>query len=221
MNVLEDDKQRAVDLMRVSRETILVLDVFVALLQRWSKITDLISPDSMQHLWTRHIADSAQLIEIETKARTWLDLGTGAGFPGLIIGILLRNIPGIHVGLVESDKRKVAFLKEAARLTAAPVTVHGGRISNILPTLPYRPDVITSRAFAPMKELIEISRPNINLGTVALFLKGEKIAAEIAEVSPDSALDVTLIKSRTSNTGSIVRICLASNVRNPSQILTN
>src|SRR5262249_56616857 len=122
------DRARALKLTPVSRETLERLDRFVGLLLTWQQTTNLIAPSTILHLWTRHIADSLQLLEFAPEAEVWVDLGTGGGFPGLAIACALANRPGAHVHLVESNNKKAAFLREAQRLTEAPATVHATRI---------------------------------------------------------------------------------------------
>ena len=200
------DRALALGSMSVSRETTSCLDEFADLLNRWRLITDLISPATWLTLWTRHILDSAQLLKIEPNAKTWVDMGTGAGFPGLIVAVFLKGIPGAHVTLIESDKRKVAFLKEAVRITGAPATVRSGRLDKILPSLHIHPEVITARALAPLKILIRHSLPFLNHGTIALFPKGSNVSQELSDAGliPDFCYD--MIQSQTSDNGQIVRI---------------
>src|SRR5437016_2968555 len=112
---IEADRERALTLTPVSRETLERLDAFVALLLRWQHKTNLIAPSSVPVLWTRHIADSLQLLDVVPGARNWIDLGSGAGFPGLILATALAGAPGAAVHLIESNAKKAAFLREAVR----------------------------------------------------------------------------------------------------------
>ena len=116
---LADDRRAALRLVPVSRETEDRLAAFVDLLDRWRQKTNLIANSTFASVWTRHIADSAQLLALAPEARRWVDMGSGAGFPGLVIAIQLAGVPGAVVHCIESDQRKCAFLREAARATGA------------------------------------------------------------------------------------------------------
>src|SRR5262245_12152260 len=124
---LADDRARAFAVTPVSLETSERLDRFVELLLRWQRTSNLIAPSTASRLWTRHIADSLQLIELAPQARIWIDLGSGAGFPGMVLAIALTGTPGAMVHLVESNKKKAEFLREAQHVTGAPtrVPLHG------------------------------------------------------------------------------------------------
>ena len=119
---LADDRHAALRLVPVSRETEDRLAAFVDLLDRWRKMTNLVADSTFPSVWTRHIADSAQLIGLAPEAKRWVDMGSGAGFPGLVIAIQLADVPGAVVHCIESDQRKCAFLREAARATGAAAT---------------------------------------------------------------------------------------------------
>src|SRR5437773_1398652 len=148
---LDTDRARALALTPVSRETLERLDRFVALLLQWQNTTQLIASSTVPRLWTRHIADSLQLLELAPAARVWVDLGAGGGFPGLVLACALAGRPGVAVHLVESNAKKVAFLREAARVTGAPAVVHGVRIEEFAKSFEGRAEVITARALAPLK----------------------------------------------------------------------
>jgi 16S rRNA (guanine527-N7)-methyltransferase len=200
------DRELAIGQMGVSRETLDRLDAFVDLLAEWSKITDLISDAAWPTLWTRHIADSAQLLTLAPMARTWLDLGSGAGFPGLILAILIAEIRNVEVTLVESDKRKAAFLREAARALSLQVTVHGKRIEEIIDRSAPPPDIVTARALAPLRRLLEMTGPLIAKGAVALFLKGKSLQSELTPEIASDRFSFETIPSSTSTDGYILRV---------------
>ena len=126
------------------------LKIFVDLLGRWRKATNLISNESFANVWTRHIADSAQLLDYAPSARHWVDLGSGAGFPGIVIAIQLSEFPGAAVHCIESDKRKAAFLRQVARETGAPALVHANRIELIDPNSISPVDAVTARGSRPL-----------------------------------------------------------------------
>jgi 16S rRNA (guanine527-N7)-methyltransferase len=192
----------------VSRETGEVLAVYVDLLQRWQAIKNLVGPSTLPHVWTRHIADSAQLLDFApASALTWVDMGSGAGFPGLVLAILLRQRPGARVHLVESNGRKCAFLREVIRATGAPAEVHSGRIEAVVPKL-CGVDVVTARALAPLPDLLTMALPLLRAGTIGLFLKGDEAAAEVAQVENGSFADIA-VKSMPSVTHSGGRIIVA------------
>jgi 16S rRNA (guanine527-N7)-methyltransferase len=206
---LSADRARAIAFTPVSRETAQRLDRFVALLLQWQRVTNLIAPSTIAHLWTRHIADSLQLIDLAPDARIWIDLGSGGGFPGLVIACALAERAGTMVHLVESNEKKAAFLREARRVAAVPATVHAERIEAFGLHFNGPADVVTARALAPLKILLEQSFPLLlpHLGTsgaVALFPKGENVELEVSEASKDWNINVNLVPSRTDPAGRIV-----------------
>lgn len=199
------DRDHALSLMGVSRETAARFDIYVDLLRRWQGVKNLVGPATLADVWTRHVADSHQLVVLGGEAQVWADLGSGAGFPGLVVAIALRERPGARVHLVESNNRKAAFLREAARETGAPVTVHANRIEDVLPALG-RVDVLTARALAPLPQLLLWGKGLIDAGTLGLFLKGEDADNESATVRQDPAYAVDLVPSVTQAEARIVRI---------------
>src|SRR5262245_1675406 len=142
------DRAAALALTPVSRETAERLDRFVDVLLAWQKTTNLISPSTLPHIWTRHIADSLQLIDLAPDARAWIDLGSGGGCPGLVIACALADRDGAAVHLVESNSKKAAFLREAGRAAKAPVTVHAMRVEKFVDSYEGPADVVTARALA-------------------------------------------------------------------------
>ncbi len=175
------DRERGLALMDVSRETIGAFDQLVALLHRWQAVKNLVGPGTLDHVWTRHIADSAQLLTRAPQALRWVDLGSGAGFPGLVLAILLRDRPGAHVTLVEANGRKCAFLREVARTLHLPVTIRNGRIEDVVPTLDEPVDAVTARALAPLSVLLGWSEKLLKKGAVGVFPKGQDVAAELTD----------------------------------------
>ena len=195
------DRRHALALVPVSRETEDRLAAYVALLRRWQRIKNLVGPSTLDRVWTRHIADSAQLAALLPEARRWLDMGSGAGFPGLVIAILLRGAPGAAVHLVESNARKCAFLREAARETGAAAIIHNTRIENVTPELEHV-DVVTARALAPLPDLLEMGKIPLSRGATGLFLKSAGELASIDVGQPAST--VSILPSLTSAEGRIV-----------------
>lgn len=161
------------ELVPVSRETLARLETYAGLLRQWSARINLVGRDTLVDLWRRHFLNSAQLLPfVPTDAPSLIDLGSGAGFPGLVLAIL--GLPGIE--LVEANSRKAAFLREAARLTAAPVTIRACRIAAVPP---HPVAVIAARALAPLDRLLDLAAPFIAPDSVCLFLKGERAAEEL------------------------------------------
>lgn len=191
----------------VSRETLERLQVYEDLLRQWQPTMNLVSRASLAHVWQRHFADSAQLLEHAPPFRTWLDLGSGAGFPGLVIAILVANRQDSVVHLVESHARKCAFLGEVARRTGTVVEIHNSRIESLTSSHRLiRPDVISARALAPLDELLEMMEPLFGCRTVALLPKGRKAEEEIAAARHQWSFDAQLSPSRTEPDARIVAV---------------
>src|SRR5712671_3944885 len=130
--ILPSDKAAALALTPVSRETEERLDRYANLLVEWQAKTNLVAPSTLPNLWTRHISDSLQLLDLATSAKIWVDLGSGGGFPGVVLACALAEAPGANVHLVERNARKAAFLREAVRITSAAATVHLAGIGDIV-----------------------------------------------------------------------------------------
>lgn len=205
------DRRAACRQMAVSRETVERLVLYAERLRAWQPIKNLVAPSTLDAIWTRHIADSAQLAALAPEARRWVDLGSGAGFPGLVIAILLIGRDGAHVDLVESNARKCAFLREVVRETGAPAAVHAGRIEVVLPGLTVQPEVVTSRALAPLPMLVDMSRSLLDCGAIGLFLTGEN-ADDSLQGRPGYAVEA--IPSRTQPGARIIRVA-ATGVPDP------
>lgn len=187
---------------RVSRETRAKLERYVAELTRWQQVKNLIGRRTLDEIWSRHIADSLQLMSL-AEGSVWVDLGSGAGLPGLIVALAR---PDTHVHLVESDGRKAAFLRHAARCTDAPVTVWDARADVVLPKLRPRPDVVVSRAMAALPDLLTLSESLLTSGATGLFPKGERVEAELTKAAESWRFDLDVIPSRTDPGGRILRI---------------
>ncbi|HTV28428.1 MAG TPA: 16S rRNA (guanine(527)-N(7))-methyltransferase RsmG [Xanthobacteraceae bacterium] len=194
---LAQDRARALALTPVSRETVERLDRFADLLLEWQRRVNLIAPSTEPVLWTRHIADSLQLLALAPEARVWADLGSGAGFPGLVIACSLADRPGALVHLVESNGKKIAFLREAARATEAPVVVHPLRVADFAKNAPGDIEAVTARAFAPLPELLAAAYPLLKTGAIGVFPKGQNADAELTEAAKCWRFQQTLAASRT------------------------
>jgi 16S rRNA (guanine527-N7)-methyltransferase len=169
----------------ISRETLDRLKTYAQLLVRWQKTINLVAPSTLGDLWHRHFADSAQLWRYRPpEARVWLDIVSGAGFPGLVLAILGAEAGATHHILIESDSRKAAFLREVGRETGITVDILGMRIENPQTCAKVSAvDCITARALAPLPRLLEMSAPYFSPSTLGLFLKGRDVAAEIEQAA--------------------------------------
>lgn len=203
---LASDKAAALRLVSVSRETEARLDRYVALLQEWQAKTNLVAPSTLPQIWTRHIADSLQLLELAPQAKIWMDLGSGGGFPGVVLACALAETPGAQIHLVERIAKKAAFLREAIRVTGAPGVVHLSEIGDIVENWSGRIDCVTARALAPLHQLISFVEPLVNRGSTALFLKGQDVESELTESTKYWKITAKLHPSRTGGQGWIVEI---------------
>lgn len=198
------DRARALSLTPVSRETEQRLDVIVALLEKWQRTINLVAPASLPQLWTRHVADSLQLIPLAGDVRRWVDLGSGGGFPGLVVAAVLAERPDADVTLVESDSRKAAFLREAARLAELPVTVLPSRIEQVAAVLAPGVEVVSARALAPLPRLLELAAPFLAQGATGLFLKGQDVDNELTQAAKSWRIDAEMRASLTDGGGHVL-----------------
>ncbi|WID99481.1 16S rRNA (guanine(527)-N(7))-methyltransferase RsmG [Bosea vestrisii] len=199
------DRSHAFRLTPVSRETEERLVILVEELRRWQKAKNLVSGATLDEVWTRHIADSLQLLGPVPGARNWLDLGSGGGFPGLVLGIRLAELGG-HIDLVESNARKCAFLRHAARLTGAPVTVHNARIEDVVDEFAGKVDAVTARALAPLPLLLDWCKELLRTGVTGVFPKGQHLEAELTAASKYWKIQATTFPSLTDSAAGILVI---------------
>ena len=183
-------------------EQIADLETFIARLAEANAVMNLIGPDTLPDVWSRHIWDSAQLLELAPEAKTWADLGAGAGFPGVVLAVLLKGRPGAHVWLIDSLGKRCRFLQEIVGELALPATVINGRAEE--QTLGV--DVVTARAVAPMEKLLGYAQPYLQRGAQGLFLKGEKAEAELIEARKVWHFESDLSVSRSDPRGRIVSV---------------
>ena len=200
------DKAAALALTPVSRETESRLDRYVALLLEWQAKTNLVAPSTLPNLWTRHVADSLQLLALAPAAQTWVDLGSGGGFPGVVLACALAEKPDAMVHLVERNTKKAAFLREAIRVTASPGTVHLADIGDSVDRIAGPIDCVTARAVAPLHQLIGFAEPLVTRGAKALFLKGQDVDEELTEATKYWNIRPQLHSSRTGGHGWIVEL---------------
>jgi 16S rRNA (guanine527-N7)-methyltransferase len=182
----------------VSRETLQRLQIYADLLVKWQARINLVGPDTLPDLWQRHFLDSAQLYPlIPPSCRRLVDLGSGAGFPGLVLAIM--GAADVH--LVESDSRKCAFLREVARVTGTKVTIIDKRIEQIPPL---EADVITARALAPLARLLDWAHPHFAPGGQCLFLKGRGSEDELTAAAKEWHISPERVPSQTGAGGLIL-----------------
>jgi 16S rRNA (guanine527-N7)-methyltransferase len=205
-SISASDKADALRLTPVSRETEARLDRYVTLLVEWQAKTNLVSPSTLPGLWTRHISDSLQLLALAPTAKVWADLGSGGGFPGVVLACAMAEISGAAIHLVERNAKKAAFLREALRMTNAPGTVHLADIGDNVDRIVGKVDCVTARAVAPLHQLIGFARPLVEQGAKALFLKGQDVEAELTEATKYWNIKSRLHSSRTGGHGWIVEL---------------
>lgn len=205
------DRDRVLVEAGVSRETAERLDIYVAQLRRWQNVKNLVGPATLAEVWTRHIADALQLRSLAPDAKTWLDLGAGAGLPGLVLAIAGRERQGFQVDLIESNARKCAFLTETARLTEAPAKVHNARIEQAIAA--HRGvEIVCARALAPLTQLLDWAEPLLTTGSIGLFPKGRDVQSELTEAAQRWRFVYDLVPSRTESEARIVRVTALSRV---------
>jgi len=195
----------------VSRESWPALSAYVALLGHWQTRINLIGPGTRDDIWIRHIGDSVQLIPlIGSGTRAFADLGTGAGIPGIPLALAM----GITGHLYESNQKKLAFLREAIRVTGAPCHLHGGRIEALADAdIPPEIGLVVSRALAPVSELLDLAAPFLARGCQALFHKGQHIDRELTEATKCWKLDYLIHPSAIDSAGVILEVKEATHVR--------
>jgi 16S rRNA (guanine527-N7)-methyltransferase len=184
----------------VSRETLDRLRRYADLLSKWNPRINLVGQGTLRDVWRRHMLDSAQLYSlIADPAAPLVDLGSGAGFPGLV----LAAMGAVDVHLIEADRRKCAFLGEAARAMGAAVTIHAERIEDVTP---FVAGTIVSRALAPLPDLLDLAVKFTNKHSILLFLKGRTVDQELTGAEKEWSMRVDRIPSRTDPYGTILRL---------------
>lgn len=184
----------------VSRETLAHLKLYGALLEKWQKAINLVGKSTIPDLWRRHMLDSWQLLSCVSPTQgSWLDLGSGAGFPALVVAIA----SDFEVHAVESDQRKCLFMQNVSRETLANLSVHRARIEELSP---FSCDIISARALAPLEKLLEYASPFAHAKTEFLFLKGQDVDEELTKASKCWNMQVEKYRSLTSDDGCIVKL---------------
>jgi 16S rRNA (guanine527-N7)-methyltransferase len=178
------------------------LERYRGLLAVWNERMNLVGPATLEVFWNRHAWDSAQLLSLAPDARVWADLGAGAGLPGVVLAVMGKGREGFHVHLVESMAKRCRFLTEVVSELDLPATIHNSRAEDLQLAV----DIVTARACAPLSRLLGYARPYLKAGTMGLFLKGQDVAAELAEASRSWELEADTIQSRSDARGRIVRV---------------
>lgn len=207
-----NDPQAFQDAFSVSRETIAKLELYASLLLRWQKAVQLVAPSTLSQIWFRHFADSAQLLRFcPSSIGTWIDMGSGAGFPGLVVALLARDeMQSKHIDrfiLIESDTRKAAFLREVTRQLGLIVDIYCDRIE--LSSTQGRVghgDIISARACAPLVQLLEYILPYWKITSMGLFLKGAEVDKEITQAYQRFNFKLEIKPSLTDPRGQIIQI---------------
>jgi 16S rRNA (guanine527-N7)-methyltransferase len=179
------------------------MDSYLLLLMDWSSRMNLVGPSALAEFWDRHALDSAQLLDHAPDARVWADIGAGAGFPGLVLAILLKDRPGVTIHLIESMAKRCAFLRSVSVALNLPTQVHNARAES-LKLSPV--DVVTARACAPLPRLLEYAHPLLRSSVIGLFLKGKEAETELAEARKTWRFTASLIPSVSGTDGRIIRL---------------
>ena len=197
--------QSVTALPEISDDTLERFQIYQALVRKWTPKINLVSRRSLNDLWERHFRDSLQLFSIEpTRKGHWVDLGSGGGFPGMVLAIAAAELrPELRFSLVESDKRKAVFLRTVSRETSVPVAVISERIESVAA---FGANIVSARALAPLPRLIEIAKPHMAVDGVGIFPKGIGHEAEIRDASEQWSFDAEGFTSRTDPNGVIYRI---------------
>ncbi|MCW2274122.1 16S rRNA (guanine(527)-N(7))-methyltransferase RsmG [Rhodoblastus acidophilus] len=199
------DADRAPELasIELTAEQIAKLKIYESLLAKWQRRLNLVARSTISQIWPRHFEDSLQLLPLAGNWRRWVDIGSGAGFPGMVIAIMS---PSQEVHLVESDRRKAAFLGEVSRETDARAYIHVDRIERALPELAtsLNFDIISARALAPIGDLLRYAEPVLQKGARGLFLKGKELARELTDSPVNDTFSYELVNSATERDAKIV-----------------
>lgn len=189
-------------LTRADPARMIELEAFLGRLTEMNAVMNLVGPDTIPDFWNRHAWDSAQLLDLAPGARTWADLGAGAGFPGLVLAILLKGRLDTQVWLIDSLQKRCRFLQSVVDALTLPATVIWGRAEQQV----LKVDVVTARAVAPMDKLLGYAQPYLQRGAQGLFLKGEKAEVELRDATKVWQVDADLSVSRSDPRGRIVTV---------------
>jgi 16S rRNA (guanine527-N7)-methyltransferase len=185
------------------------LEAYRGLLADWNDRMNLVGPSALAEFWPRHTYDSAQLLALAPDALTWADLGAGAGFPGLVLAILLKGRPGARVHLVESMAKRCRFLSEVVQVLELPAQVHNARAEDLGISV----DIVTARACAPLVRLLGYAEPYLKKGATGLFLKGQDVVVELTDAAKCWKFEAELSASSSHPDGRILQVKGLSRVR--------
>jgi 16S rRNA (guanine527-N7)-methyltransferase len=183
-------------------EQVADLERYRSYLTDWNQRMNLVGPATLEVFWSRHAWDSAQLMDLAPEARTWADLGTGAGLPGIVLAVLGKGRPGFHVHLVDSLAKRCRFLGEVVQALELPASVHNSRAEELTLSV----DIVTARACAPLSRLLGYARPYLQKGAVGLFLKGQDVASELSDATRSWDFEADVLSSRSDARGRIIRV---------------
>lgn len=202
---MTEDEAYAWVAQSVSRETLSRMEAYVALLQKWQRAINLVSPTTLDHMFSRHIADSLQIFALApVETGKWVDIGSGGGFPGMVCAIVAKEAaPGLHFTFIESDQRKAAFLRDVARHLDLGATILASRIEA---APPQAANILSARALAPLVALCDLAHPHLADHGVALFLKGRNHAVEQAAADLVWKMDRDIVPSKLDPDAVIYRI---------------
>lgn len=202
-DLIARDREAALRITPVSRETAERLDRFVEHFLKWQAVVQLVAPSTLNTLWTRHIADSLQLLPDVEPAKEIVDVGSGGGFPGLILSIAV-DTKKFH--LIESDTRKASFLREAARVSGSAAEIYSERVESVAKRFDTQIHMVTARAFAPLPKLLELTAPFLLGGAKAAFLKSQDIDGELTTAAKSWNVKYQVRNSLTDPRGRILLI---------------
>ena len=190
--------------LNVSRETEARLHDFVALVQKWNPVINLIARSSIPYIWSRHIEDSAQIVALANASGPWIDIGSGGGFPGIVAAICLKEFaPSTSIALIESDVRKAAFLRQAAVTLKLNCEIHSSRIESVI--LP-RAATLSARALAPLPVLFHYAERLVKKDGVCLFMKGQTYHEELAAAQKSWSFGYDIVQSQTDRNAAVLKI---------------
>jgi len=211
------DRERALRLCPRLAPVVDELEIYLGVLRKWQPKINLVSEATLAEAWTRHFADSAQVLDAAPAVTSWADLGSGAGFPGMVLALCLKGQPGAEAHLIESDQRKAAFLRAVSRETRAPAIIHCGRIESELPKLAGHVGGVTGRGVAPLRQLLAWSEDLLLKNAVCVFLKGEDWRRELTLSQLPSNFRLDSIPSRTNPKASLILAARDPQASEPSR----
>ena len=204
MSIAQQDRDAFVQATAVTHDALAAFDCYADLLTRWQARINLVGPKTLEALWSRHFMDSAQLAaHLPADTRSITDIGSGGGFPGLVLAIMAAHQGGPVVTLIESNTRKAAFLREASRICGAGATIINARVEAAEAPAA---DVVTARACAPLTRLLPWVFGQLRAGGTALLLKGANWRDELTAVEKGWTMNVSKISSRTDTSGVILKL---------------